>query len=859
MGDPQNRADAISRAYDLHVRAAELAQQGHHEEAISAENTAIGILRDQEETGAPVAGALTNLATFLAASGHFGEALDATEQAVAIFRRMSDVDADSQPHLAAALANLGTYVAELGRPAEALGPTKEALSIRRRLAGENPGEYNSELAASLNNLGWNLLTLDRADEALPAAEESVRMRRLLAEADPGHYGRVLARSLRTLADALIRLDRAGEALPLAEEAVNVLRSTHASGGGYQTELADSLEKLTKVLASMNLPVDALPVAQEAIRIRRALAEADPDRHKETLALCLTNAGAAFSKMDQLTAGLGYSREAVDLYHTLSTSDAEKYSPGLALSLNNLGSILYRLGQAADALPHARDAVLIRRRLANTDDEKYLPDLAHSLVNLGPILAALRKHDEALSISREAVELYQGLAEDNPSLYHSEVARAQDALSIAEAAQSYRADTSSDKPLPRWPIVTITGPDATEGLDGPRVMTFTCQLPFPLGLAGGGSYFISASGQWLDPDSAQMFGEHAFVVIRLCSAAKGANDPWPHHASEVLKELYGYEMPSGDASEGASPAHEQWVTLETPDARLDTDDPRDDGFAFHRCLEVLSRYLRAHYQIFKDVRVRAITTHDVGPVVFRGAYTLQEEREWHYLGAMFMHPDSYPDDPEHKDPKESLDELLGAYGQLDLHPFMTSAEWLRRAEYARRYSGDNTEVVISLQISMESMLYRTWGMLLIDQGKPYADVIEAINSTTGYRQLLVRIFPALLGGRWDIEAPDTPVGTYWKRLYELRNNMVHGGHRPSWPEAEAAYEAYIGMREFINERLWAKHKKYPRTLLAKIGYAGLQRRGWDSRWMREFSEKALAQPGFFYLAHDLAGRPATQRP
>ncbi len=201
--------------------------------------------------------------------------------------------------------------------------------------------------------------------------------------------------------------------------------------------------------------------------------------------------------------------------------------------------------------------------------------------------------------------------------------------------------------------------------------------------------------------------------------------------------------------------------------------------------------------FKDIRVRALSTHDIGPVVFRGAFTVRSEPEWQFLGAMVMHPLAYPSDPAHRDPHDSLNSLLDVYRQLDIHPFLVPAEWLRRAEYARRYSGDSTDVVFSLQISIESMIYSTWRMMLVDQGHTHAKIGEKINARVGYRQMLVRVLPALLGGRWDTDAPDTPVGKYWHRLYRLRNEIVHGGHQASWPEAEAAYDAYIDMREFIN--------------------------------------------------------------
>jgi hypothetical protein len=397
-------------------------------------------------------------------------------------------------------------------------------------------------------------------------------------------------------------------------------------------------------------------------------------------------------------------------------------------------------------------------------------------------------------------------------------------------------------------------DDTEGLEGPLVLTFTMQLPFPLGLKDDGFYFFGVEGAWADHDAAQKFGEQAVVGIRICNMPIGSNDPWPVHAGEVLNKLYHFDLPDEFNRQVPSDnAYEQWISLDTPNVRLDTEDQRDEGFAFHRCLVVLNRFLQAHYMTYHDVRVRTVTTRNIGAVVFRGAYTFSEQQEWHFIGEMYMHPEAFPDASGLRDPNDALDELVATYRQLDIHPFLNSAEWFRRAEYARRYSGDNVDVVVSLQVAMESMIYATWGMLLVDQGKTSAEIADTLNSDTKYRSLLVSIFPSLLGGGWDTEAADTPVGKYWHRLYLLRNNIVHRGHRASWPEAEAAYEAYVELREFINERLWQRHKVFPRTLLAKVGIPGLYRRRWNSRWMEDFIKMERAEPGYFYLPRDLAGR------
>jgi len=394
----------------------------------------------------------------------------------------------------------------------------------------------------------------------------------------------------------------------------------------------------------------------------------------------------------------------------------------------------------------------------------------------------------------------------------------------------------------------------EGLEGPLVVTFTAQLPFPLGLKDDGYYFFGVAGTWTDPDAAVKFGEQAVVTIRVCNIPISSNDPWPVHASEVMNKLYRFDSPEEFNNQVPSDhAYEQWVSLETPNIRLDTEDQRDEGFAFHRCLAVLNRFLQAHYMAYHDVRVRTVTTRNLEAVVFRGAYTFTDQQEWHFIGPMYMHPDAFPDNPSPRDPSEALNELVVAYQQLDIQPFLNSAEWFRRALYARRYSGDHVDVVVSLQVSMESMLYATWTMLLVDQGKTSSEIAGTVNSDTRYRSLLVTILPSLLGGRWDTNAVDTPVGKYWHRLYLLRNEIVHRGHRASWPEAEAAHEAYVELREFINERLWQRHEVFPRTLLAKVGIPGLRRRGWNSPRMEEFINSERAEPRLFYLPRDLAGR------
>jgi hypothetical protein len=338
------------------------------------------------------------------------------------------------------------------------------------------------------------------------------------------------------------------------------------------------------------------------------------------------------------------------------------------------------------------------------------------------------------------------------------------------------------------------------------------------------------------------------------------DPYPHRANEVLKKHYSFTL-EDEESEGRDQhenygAYEQWVSMETPNVRLGNEEPLDEAFAFHRCLEVLSNILRVHYFVYNDNRVRPITTYDIGSVVFLGEFKPDGDKMiWRFSREMYMHPYSIPDFPANRNIETDGARLASEYMQLkDNPPFYTAREWYRRALYARRYTGDSVDVVVSLQTSMESMLYDTWRMLLVDQGKSSVQISSVVTADAPYRPLLVRILPQLLGGRWDTKAMDTPVGKYWHRLYLLRNRTVHGGYHPSWADGEAAHDAYEKMRDFINERLWQQYRTYPRTLLVKLGGAGLRRRGWTSPWMEKFIKEADSGPGPYYLPHDQRTSP-----
>jgi hypothetical protein len=148
-----------------------------------------------------------------------------------------------------------------------------------------------------------------------------------------------------------------------------------------------------------------------------------------------------------------------------------------------------------------------------------------------------------------------------------------------------------------------------------------------------------------------------------------------------------------------------------------------------------------------------------------------------------------------------------------------------------------------------MLFDTYRMLLVDEGLT-ADAIQAqLDEELQFKRLLTYVIPVRLKGKWNVTEPGTPVGRYWKDLYQARNALIHRGVRPHGGQAAAAQEAFRGLRDYLEQCMWNMHRTYPRTLLARVGEKQLLARGWMNHWMRNKIEEINegAQP--FYWPWD----------
>jgi hypothetical protein len=307
---------------------------------------------------------------------------------------------------------------------------------------------------------------------------------------------------------------------------------------------------------------------------------------------------------------------------------------------------------------------------------------------------------------------------------------------------------------------------SELVDGPFVITYTAHLPFPIGIPTELGHALVLNAPYKDPSSTEYFRAMPFLRIRVFDTEGRGLPMWQKGTHAAIEHFYGVRL-HGDADqkygEDELTAHDQWVTLETPHAAIQGEDPVEDPlFSFHRCLGFFNLFLQTVLLLTGDIRIRRISAHDLRPVVIIGA--LQQGQEWQMLTEMLMHPEAMPEGLLTTEKPFSQEDLNnGIYAFITNKPYMNTAVWRSRAQRALRQTGDAADAIISFQVAAESMLFDTYRMLLVDEELSSAEIGRQLSEEIPFKTLLTRMLPAKLGGTWDVTREGTPIGQYWTRV------------------------------------------------------------------------------------------------
>jgi hypothetical protein len=325
-----------------------------------------------------------------------------------------------------------------------------------------------------------------------------------------------------------------------------------------------------------------------------------------------------------------------------------------------------------------------------------------------------------------------------------------------------------------------------------VATFTARIPFLLGVPDDLGHTISSPHAFVDRAATQTFGGRPTVAIRVFAQGTSGITRRTPGASAALRHFYNGGFPPGTPdrfAEGKLASYEQWVTLETPGALAVDENPADRAYAFHRCLRYFNFFIRSVMVATQDPRLRPVVQHDFAPAVTVGA-RLAGSEAWHYVSDLMMFPD-FPHQRAMlaKPPFTEAQFVDGLRRNQNEAPFIRALFWRGRVEDAMRRTGDAPAAIVGLQTAVESLLFDTYKMLLVDEGRTKAEIDAELASEPAFATLVKTLLKDRLGGQWDPTDSSSPVGSYWATLYQMRNDVVHRGFEAHMGHAEQAKIAY----------------------------------------------------------------------
>jgi hypothetical protein len=384
---------------------------------------------------------------------------------------------------------------------------------------------------------------------------------------------------------------------------------------------------------------------------------------------------------------------------------------------------------------------------------------------------------------------------------SEVAAPEQCVAIARYGDAV-IGTPPEPPLPDADIFSEFSDD--------DVATYLFRLPFGLALDPARVHSLQLAS--ID-DQGRPGPETTSVDFRLVRIMTGGERYVPEHLNEAASQLYGSRIPFEDPDARYAPdeAYELWVSAETPLRRL-RDEPDYPARTLERCLRALRLLLAAYRLVTRDG-----TTYPIGPASVSKSVPVgvrMTDGTWRHLMSLIMRPESGI--PTY--PTQLTDGQIAAFNEATYlvsvdHPFIRGKD-LELTAHRQAYALDDLpSAIVSLQTAMESTLFDIWRMALVDGGMSSAEIATRTGSDTPFKSLVTSVLPSILGGRWDITAPQTTVGGYWNTLYQLRNTVIHSAADVQEWQYDIARQAHLRMIRHVAELLLQKWRTYPRTLLA----------------------------------------------
>ncbi|MEU0451012.1 hypothetical protein [Streptomyces tendae] len=393
---------------------------------------------------------------------------------------------------------------------------------------------------------------------------------------------------------------------------------------------------------------------------------------------------------------------------------------------------------------------------------------------------------------------------------------------------------------------------------PRLVRFFITLPEPVAIPDG---YVWHKAFAHDPsaDSIQQFVNLVFMQSDGMSRQQGSLAATLEALNRVTNN------PKADNLHDVSDLAGQYTTVvattledRIPNAANIWASPQDiptEHDPLNRCIEEIAHFIRS-YRAALEAMCLVPTYEKIGPMIpyqvgdfvpmrsEEGAENGFRVSEWDDAGVLMLDHANMSDHAPGGEVSPEDD------GRIDLCRYMLSQGsplflWKERYVEARTAlyrEGKYGAAVTLSNTASEVLLDGLLELLYWESGKKPEDVASVFAEGRLARRVKSN-FCEMLGGNWSLDSKG-PVATWFHKCYRLRHRVVHGGYNPTRLEAQTAIEATFSLSQYCWDRLVAKKKKFPRTVLMLIAEEGLRKRGKWCHHMRNFQrEVAPTEPSW----------------
>jgi hypothetical protein len=403
----------------------------------------------------------------------------------------------------------------------------------------------------------------------------------------------------------------------------------------------------------------------------------------------------------------------------------------------------------------------------------------------------------------------------------------------------------------------------ESIPSARLVRFFITLPEPLAIPDG---YVWHRPFEHDPTkgSIQQFVNLVFMQSDGMSRQQGSLAS----TFEALNRVTG--NPQTDGTLDADALTGQYTTVmattledRVPEAASRWNSPQDIPVEYdplNRCIEEIAQFTRS-YRAALEAPCMIPTYEKVGPLVpyqmgdFIPVKSDDEEEtgfrvsDWEGGGVLMLDHVNFSDFPAGDEIKPEHDGRIDHYRNMlnQGNPLFLWKERFVEARTALYREGKYGTAVTLSNTASEVLLDGLLAVLYWESGKKPEEVADVFAEGRLARRVKTN-FSELLGGNWPLDGTG-PVANWFHKCYRLRHRVVHGGYSPTRLEAQTAIDATFSLSLYCWDRLVAKKKKFPRTVLMIIAEEGLRKRGKWCHFMRNFMrDVAPVEPSWQDASH-----------